>query len=146
MNCDRICLVEACSANFEYYVNYSRYHGICNIHASLFSQNTLVNCKHCNAKVKIFADLEYRSKLEYDGYIKLAKGFIIIDENIEKPIEEINPQVIEENNGFHMIESQRKCTQCNSKHDLKTFCGEHYYCIVHAVKNKCRKTCFNHSF
>ena len=72
-NCKSICFVEDCSKTMKYYVNYSRYHGVCTSHKSFITENRSEFCRRCGANVKIFSELEHRSRLEYDKHIRLLE-------------------------------------------------------------------------
>ena len=167
-NCEKICLFEGCNENVECYANYSRYHGVCNIHQELTNQNQSITCIYCHGNIRIIAELENRKKEDYDRNLELAeeikidlpstellkKEFMGITLQEKKnPIKpKLNFQSVpvaigdKANEEKKIIITERKiaassthCCMCKGKFELETFCGDHNYCKPHKVIDNCRK-------
>ena len=62
--CKETCLIKSCGRTLEYHINYSRYHGICEIHFK--SPEILTGaylCTHCGSSIKIIRSQEFSIKI-----------------------------------------------------------------------------------
>ena len=58
-NCEKRCFVESCPRSADYYVNYTRYHGLCVDHEiELGLQNIDIFCQFCRSSLKIISELQ----------------------------------------------------------------------------------------
>ncbi|OMJ77084.1 hypothetical protein SteCoe_22125 [Stentor coeruleus] len=162
-NCKKKCLMKGCSEPTKYYVNYSRYHTVCENH--IITENQFIICSICNNKIQCYADLEIKCKIaakpslsipqnqnisyqenENESKAKLA-NFTAFSSNEIKPATKIQnfaqplvASIISQNRVIEEAKKTQEYTKklcnfpnCSSKKTRST-CKEHNYCDFHHPK------------
>lgn len=145
-NCKKKCLIQDCIKPTKYYVNYSRYHRVCEEHK--INENQFIICSICNNKIQCYEKLEISCKedaksspsikqaphMNYpDGNIGLAAKV----QNFAYPIVAAAiPKTHKEEVKKNLEFTKKSCNypNCPSK-KAKNTCKEHSFCDYHYPKN-----------
>ncbi|OMJ76746.1 hypothetical protein SteCoe_23807 [Stentor coeruleus] len=138
--CKKKCLISNCTNKCEYYVNYSRFHKVCQAH--LIKQNSFIKCEVCNNTIECYSNLDNPNITEYKKIISSIQNFIHNTQTSE-PEPEIKSNSTEQltkpnHQSQNFINNTNKGTtikacffiNCKSK-KTKAVCSEHSFCERH---------------
>lgn len=145
LTCKKKCLISTCTNKCEYYVNYSRYHRVCQTH--IIKEDCYIKCEVCGNTIECLVDLDNKSIDEYKQIISSNKTFNLnakssepepeIKSNFEGHIKKDNQLSQNSINNANNEAKKKICFYLNCKSKkTKAVCSEHSFCEIHFPKKQ----------